>query len=228
MMFTLDRLLCSQSRNDRRLLWFRCHVNLSDNTCGNSLLTFVSLKFVALSTPFFTETKSSFFSEVWDSRRLNTRPFLYVYKSISLIRQSNLLEHLVSTWNCWERQGGIFKLCSLKKCLQIDDDFFCVFINVFVEVAASITNISCITQVTLKLKKTRHWLTVTGLISRILRSSLSFLLMNTGWVVVLIFEVRSLRCFYKKTYTKRTRFSQRYSLEELVILCYYTNLSETI
>ena len=40
----------------------------------------------------------------------------FLIKSISLIRQSNLLEHLVNTLNCSERQGegGTFQLCSLK------------------------------------------------------------------------------------------------------------------
>ena len=35
-----------------------------------------------------------------------------------------------------------------------------------------------------------------GLTSRNLRSSLSFLLMNTGWIVVLIFKLRSVRRFF--------------------------------
>ena len=65
--------------------------------------------------------------------------------------------------------------------------FLFVSINAFVEVAASITNISCIAHC---------WLTMAGLTSRNLRSSLSFLLMNTGWIVVLIFKLRSVRRFF--------------------------------
>jgi len=50
-----------------------------------------------------------------------------------------------STWNCSERKGGTFVLCSLKWCLQIDDGFcLCPSTSSFVEVASSVTNRSCI------------------------------------------------------------------------------------
>ena len=68
-------------------------------------------------------------SRAWKQKKptpLDRGPPLHVNRP--LIRQSNLLEPLVSTWNCSEREGGTSELCSLRWCFQIDDDFcFTIF-----------------------------------------------------------------------------------------------------
>ena len=49
------------------------------------------------------------------------------------------------------KDKSVLSSCVWSGNVQIDDDFFvCMSINAFMEVAANVTNISCITQVTLK------------------------------------------------------------------------------
>ena len=55
----------------------------------------------------------------------------FLILSISLIRQSNLLEHLGSTWNCSKKQGGTFELSSLKYMFTNWRRFLPVSINAF-------------------------------------------------------------------------------------------------
>ena len=64
-------------------------------------------------------------SEYLCANRVRLHGWFYFSHSIciSLIRQSNLLRHFVSTWSCSKRQGGTFELCSHKQEYSVDPIF---------------------------------------------------------------------------------------------------------